>query len=209
MLWGRCSGCAMPIALRYPLVELLTAGLYLAAWWRFGLPVAPIFWIFLSLLIAATFIDFDHLIIPDEITLGGIVVGFLLSVAVPDLQGVASIPESIKASGIGVVVGGGVVYAVLRLGKLLFGRERVPVSPETPVIFHEAGLVLPTGEIPYEEVFYRESDAVTAKARRVELFDRCFSNVPVRLELMRKVPVLRIGEETFEAADQPWMSVET
>lgn len=213
-LWlrGKCANCSVSISPRYLAVEAFTGALFLLTWLKFG-PTSPgMAWALCLLFagfIAATFIDVEHLIIPDEITLGGIVVGFLLSVAVPDLQGVASIPESIKASGLGVVVGGGVVYAVLRMGKLLFGRERVPVSPETPVIFHEAGLVLPTGEIPYEEVFYRESDAVTAKARRVELFDRCFSNVPVRLELMRKVPVLRIGEETFEAADQPWMSVET
>jgi leader peptidase (prepilin peptidase)/N-methyltransferase len=62
--------------------------------------------------------------------------------------------------------------------------------------------------MPYEEVFYRPSDAVVADASRVELSDRCFANVRVRLELMRTPPVLRIGGEVFEAADQPWMSLE-
>jgi len=86
LLRGHCSGCAMPIAIRYPLVELLTALLYLLAWGRFGLPQAPVFWLFLSLLVAATFIDFDHLIIPDEITKGGIVAGVVCSVLVPGMM---------------------------------------------------------------------------------------------------------------------------
>ena len=77
----------MPISIRYPLVELLTGGLYLLAYARFGLPLAPVFWLFLSLLVAATFIDFDHLIIPDEITKGGVIAGLLCSLLVPGMMG--------------------------------------------------------------------------------------------------------------------------
>ena len=72
----------MTITFRYPMVEMLTSGLYLLAWVRFGLPVAPIVWIFISLAIAATFIDFDHLIIPNQITLGGIGAGLLSAMIV-------------------------------------------------------------------------------------------------------------------------------
>ena len=68
--------------------------------------VALIGCLFLAGLIAATFIDFEHFIIPDEITVGGIVAGVVLSFLVPALHGVASVPVSLKESLIGAVVGG-------------------------------------------------------------------------------------------------------
>ena len=70
MLWGKCSGCGSQISARYVLVEILTAACFVGLWSRYGLPLAPAYWVFLSLLIAATFIDIEHFIIPDEITLG-------------------------------------------------------------------------------------------------------------------------------------------
>ena len=70
-LRGKCSGCGAPISFRYPLVELLAAGLFLALWLKFDFPLGPAYFAFVALLLAATFIDFEHFIIPDEITLGG------------------------------------------------------------------------------------------------------------------------------------------
>ena len=137
------------------------------------------------------------------------VVGFLFSAAAPALHGVTNVPEALRASALGMLVGGGLVYGVLRLGKLLFGRQKVQLPPDSPVIFHEAGVVLPDGEMPYEELFYRKTDAVVLHAKRVELADRCYTDVPVRLELLRQPPVLHVGEETLSADDQPWMSVIT
>ncbi len=69
-LRAKCAHCGKPIAVRYPLVELLTALLFFSVWRRFSeewMLVLP-YWIFMSLVIVATFIDFDHFIIPDEIT---------------------------------------------------------------------------------------------------------------------------------------------
>jgi leader peptidase (prepilin peptidase) / N-methyltransferase len=74
----------MPISARYPLVELLTGALFVAVWNRFGLdPLTLIFWIMISGLIVATFVDFDHMIIPDSISIGGMVFGIIASVLVP------------------------------------------------------------------------------------------------------------------------------
>lgn len=213
-LWlrGRCANCAAPISPRYLAVEVLTGAVFLATWLTFGraepLMAAALCALFAGF-IAATFIDFEHLIIPDEITLGGIVAGFLFSAASPALQGAANAPAALRASALGILVGGGLVYGILRLGKLLFGRQKVALEPGTRVLFHEAGLVLPTGEIPYEELFYRKSDAVVFHARRIELADRCYANQTVRLELRREPPALRIGDETFDADDEPWMAAET
>jgi leader peptidase (prepilin peptidase)/N-methyltransferase len=83
-LWlkGRCRHCRGPISVRYPVIELMTALLFLAAELRFGL--TPVLFVrdfpFLSILVAVTFIDLEHRIIPDELSLGGLALGLLSSV---------------------------------------------------------------------------------------------------------------------------------
>src|SRR6202040_3656128 len=61
-LWlrGRCAKCGSKIAFRYFAVELLTALLFLGVWRSFPCPLAIAYWVFVSLIIAATFIDFEH-----------------------------------------------------------------------------------------------------------------------------------------------------
>ena len=173
LLRGRCSGCAMPIAIRYPLVELLTAGLYLLAWGRFGLPLAPVLWIFLSLLVAATFIDFDHLIIPDEITIGGTAVGFLCATLIPQLLGASSWWEGLLLSALGAAVGYFLLWGVVELGKLAFGLRRI--RPKESMAFEITGsdsdpsLKLGEESMPLAEFFYRESDRVEASCAWLEI----------------------------------------
>ena len=87
LLRGKCANCGSRIAFRYFAVELLTALLFLAVWLAFPWPIALVYWVFVSLLVVATFIDFEHFIIPDEITIGGTVAGVLASVALPALMG--------------------------------------------------------------------------------------------------------------------------
>ena len=74
MLRGKCKWCKSPIAFRYFLVELLTAICFLAIWHHgitaVGLPGVVALWVVTALLISATFIDIDHFIIPDSITIG-------------------------------------------------------------------------------------------------------------------------------------------
>ncbi|MBI3180837.1 MAG: prepilin peptidase [Myxococcales bacterium] len=79
-LRGRCSACKKPISVRYPLVELLTATLFLACWRRFGweYPLAPAL-LFASLLIALAFIDAEHWLLPLELTVPGMVVGLAMA----------------------------------------------------------------------------------------------------------------------------------
>src|SRR5690349_4210011 len=82
LLRGRCSACAAPISIRYPLVELLTGGLTLAAVLRFGVtPAAAVACVLLWSLIALTFIDFDTQLLPDSITLPLLWTGLLANVA--------------------------------------------------------------------------------------------------------------------------------
>src|SRR5438552_6602010 len=137
-LRGKCRNCGAPISIRYFLVELLTAILVLSCWLAFGRQsvwLALIYATFLAGLIAATFIDFEHFIIPDEITLGGMAVGFICSFLLPRLQGETSLSAAMKQSFLGIAVGAGLIYAILRLGKLLFGRQKLALPGETKIIF--------------------------------------------------------------------------
>src|SRR5580692_6803300 len=72
-LRGKCANCGAPISIRYFLVELLTGVIFALSWIAFGHESALlslVYCLFLSGLIAGTFIDFEHFIIPDEITIG-------------------------------------------------------------------------------------------------------------------------------------------
>ena len=208
MLRGRCAFCRTSISPRYLLVEAFTGAVFLSTWLMFGREepwVAVALCILFSGFIAATFIDLEHLIIPDEITLGGTVVGFLLSTAIPALQHSDGTLDAMKQSGLGIAVGAGIVYAVLRGGKLVFGRQRIDLPANSRIRFHENGMVLPDGETPYEEVFYRPSDAVRLFAHRLELADRCYWNQPVELRLAAQPATLRVGSEDFSAEAEPYM----
>ena len=198
-LGGKCRNCGAPISPRYFLVEFLTALLFLGCWVRFGHAsawVAVVMGIFLAGLVTATFIDFEHYIIPDEITIGGMVVGVLVSLLLPSLHERAVFTEGLIQSVIGLAVGGGLVYGVLRAGKLLFGRQHLKLPEKTRVVFSETALHLPDQSIPYEEIFYRRSDAVVLQAQQVELIDRGYQNVRVKLALLGQR--LEIGEERFD-----------
>ena len=202
MLRGKCRNCGAPISIRYFLVELLTGVVFLGCWLRFG-PVsaalALVYCLIMAGLITATFIDFEHFIIPDEITMGGMVLGFICSFFLPQLHGEVSVPASLKQSLIGMAVGAGLIYLIVRLGKLAFGRHKVSLPAETKIVFTETGVQLPDRAVPYEEIFYRQSDTILLKARTVELVDRCYKDVVVRLSPSK----LRIEEEEYNPETVP------
>jgi leader peptidase (prepilin peptidase)/N-methyltransferase len=78
ILKGRCRNCGERISMRYPIVELLNSVLYLFAYTHYGLSYHLFFiLIFLSSMIVITFIDIDYQIIPDSITLPGILIGII------------------------------------------------------------------------------------------------------------------------------------
>ena len=177
LLRGRCSGCALPISIRYPLVELLSAGLYLFAWHRFGLPLAVVYWIFLSLLEAATFIDFDHLIIPDEITLGGTVTGLSCATLLPNLLGASSWWQGFLLSLLGGAAGYCLLWGVVELGKKAFGQRRIhykepcafEITSKHEGNIQERSIKLGGEELSLEEIFYRSSDRVEAGCEWIEI----------------------------------------
>ena len=225
-LWlrGKCRQCAAAISPRYLTVELLTGLAFLASWLAFGKQNTPdvllaVTWGFvLAGLIVATFIDFEHFIIPDQITLGGVAFGFIVSAALPALHYTTKVvqgewiivslerpAESLMASGLGILVGAGAVFAVLQLGKLLFGRMRVPLGEGESAIFTESALHLPSEVSPFEEIFFRKSDTIRLHAKRVELVDRCYKNMDVALSPKR----LLIGDKSLDPETVPFIKVET
>ena len=105
-LRGRCRACAMPIPWRYPLVEAVTAGLCLAAYQAFGFtPDAVVAAVLLAALVAITAIDLQCQIIPDVISLPGILAGCLANVATGRVPWIDSL--------LGIVVGGGLFMVII------------------------------------------------------------------------------------------------
>ena len=140
LLRGRCRVCQTAISWRYPLVELITSFLLVTAAYiifnRFDGVIETraivsfiIYLYLLSALIVATFIDFAFRIIPDEITLSGIGLGLVLSLIFPWWHEPAVITTNLPwlNSGVsslaGLLGGGGAIYLVGLIGKLIFKKE--------------------------------------------------------------------------------------
>jgi len=84
VLGGRCRNCKTRISPRYVFIELLTAALFLACYWRFGLTLATLkYCVFGFLLLGLIFTDAETKLLPDKLTLPGLVVGVLFSLLVP------------------------------------------------------------------------------------------------------------------------------
>jgi len=115
-LRGKCAFCSARISFRYPLVEILNGLLFGYFYWRFGLSApAVVFAVLGSALLVIFFIDYDFLIIPDGITLPGLVI----ALGVSFLPGGIGIVDAL----IGLVVGGGSLYLIALAGDWLFKKE--------------------------------------------------------------------------------------
>lgn len=137
ILRGRASCCGAPFSIRYPAIELLTAVLFCWVWLIYPPVVAVIGMLFVAFLICSTFIDIDHMIIPDRFSIGGMVLGVILSICFPSLHGVEGLPvlANIQAgisAIVGALVGAGLVYWIAVLGEIVF---RKPAMGEGDVKF--------------------------------------------------------------------------
>ncbi|MDH3975328.1 MAG: prepilin peptidase [Deltaproteobacteria bacterium] len=116
ILQGKCRHCKMSISFRYPLIELLTALASVMLMIHFGPTLSYLIYLVLvSLLIVITFIDLDHRIIPDVISLPAIPLGFAASFLLPYLTWLDSL--------IGIVAGGGLLLLVAVVYEALTGQE--------------------------------------------------------------------------------------
>ena len=137
LLKGKASCCGLSFSLRYPAIELLTAVLFFWAWLIHSPTVAILGMLYISFLICSTFIDLDHMIIPDRFSIGGMVIGVLLSICCPALHGIEGLPiisniQSGITAMIGALVGAGLVYWIAVLGEVIF---RKPAMGEGDVKF--------------------------------------------------------------------------
>lgn len=117
-LWlrGHCRSCGASISARYPLVELLGGALALASWRFFGpTPAFLVHYLFLVCLVVITFIDLDHRIIPDVISLPGIPVFAAAAVFL--------LHHPWRHAATGILLGGGSLWAVAWAYQFLTGKE--------------------------------------------------------------------------------------
>jgi leader peptidase (prepilin peptidase)/N-methyltransferase len=129
ILRGRARCCGRAFSFRYPAIELLTAALFLACWLLFPPGKAAAGMVFCSILVCATFIDLDHMIIPDVFTIGGALVGVLLSMTLPVLHGhrheiflVASMRAATDAV-IGLLIGSALVLWIALFAEVVLKKE--------------------------------------------------------------------------------------
>jgi leader peptidase (prepilin peptidase)/N-methyltransferase len=124
VLGGKCRFCKTKISFRYPIVEMVTAILLAALFLKFGVTAKFLAYSVMSCgLVVATFVDFEIQEIPDEISIGGAVVGLALAFAFPSILGEAARMKALLNSVIGAVAGGGSIYLLGVAGKVMFKKE--------------------------------------------------------------------------------------
>lgn len=124
LLRGRCRNCKTMISPRYALVEMLTAVLFLSVWNIYGLdPRSLVYMVMIGGLILGTFVDLEYYIIPDRVSLGGMVAGLIFSALAPSLHGATSAGPALASSIIGLLAGSGSLYLVAELGRRAFKKE--------------------------------------------------------------------------------------
>ncbi|HSH08754.1 MAG TPA: prepilin peptidase, partial [Oceanipulchritudo sp.] len=130
LLRGRCRHCGEKFSFRYPMIEAGTALLFLGLWNAGGWPVGLVWIVFAGLMIPAAFIDLDTMEIPDTFSIGGFIVGMVLSVAVPAIHGVDPsglfFIDGIRGgvAGLqGAFVGSGLVLWVALVAEAILRRE--------------------------------------------------------------------------------------
>jgi leader peptidase (prepilin peptidase)/N-methyltransferase len=105
LLGGRCRNCRAAISWRYPLVECLTAGLFLALYLHFGLTMTMIKYLFLAaLLVAVSFIDMEYFIIPNSLVFCGVIFGIGIAFFVHDISLWSDLLGAVSCSGLLLLV---------------------------------------------------------------------------------------------------------
>lgn len=158
---GRCRGCSTSISWRYPLVEALTAALWLWVAWETGVEhwdLIAVRVLVVSALIVATFVDFELYEIPDEVSIGGMLAAPVLSFLVPALHADsrlalefsdgASVDRTgaLLASLVGVATGYGILRLVAAVAERAYGREAMGYG-DVKLLGAAGGFVGPLGAL--------------------------------------------------------------
>lgn len=199
---GKCRKCRAPITVRYLIVEVLTGALYLICWKVFPMMAAILAVIFLTILITISFIDAEHQVIPIWWTTAGSVIallgafffsGHLLNL---DIYSAGGLKDGI----LGWIAGFLALWAVLHLGKLLFGRKKhrfeealpwkvVEGREENPQIH----FLLDGEAYSWDDLFFRTSDELLLTGHSFKVDGDRVSGKELILQ-----------RESFAIGDQKW-----
>jgi leader peptidase (prepilin peptidase) / N-methyltransferase len=197
-LRGRCANCGARIAFRYFAIELLTALFFLIIWKAFPWQIAIAYWVFVALVIVATFIDFEHFIIPDEITIGGTIAGLIASTAVPQLMNADRRLMALLISAGSAALGYALLWLVLEGGKLVFGKKRIRLDKLTAFTWarhgDDADFVVGDEKSLWSDFFARENDQLLLHCSSARIAEREFADTILRFHYNR----VRVGSENFE-----------
>lgn len=123
LLRGRARCCGAHLDRRYPATETLTALIFICLWFLYPPKLFLIYAVLSAGLIVASGIDFDHLVIPDGITLGGVVLGISLSYLVPELQDQTDPTEAMIRSTLSAAMGGTVLFVLAKTASWILQKE--------------------------------------------------------------------------------------
>ena len=197
VLRGRCANCGSKIAFRYFVVELITALLFLVVWRSFPWQIAIAYWIFVSLLIVATFVDFEHFIIPDEITLGGVAAGIAASLVLPSLMSTDRRFLAVAISAGSAAFGYAILWLVLEGGKLAFGKKRIRLKQPTAFTWTRTGddadFVVGEERSLWSDHFAREKDLLLLHCDQATIDDRALGNITLQC----RYDLVTVGDETL------------
>ena len=188
-LRGRCANCGSHIPFRYFVVELVTALLFLAVWLQFPGPIAVAYWVFVSLLLVAIFIDVEHFIIPDEVTIGGIIAGLFASFVVPSLMSTESRWQALVTSAVSALIGYVILWIVLEAGKKAFGKKKIQLHQPTPFRWvrkgEDADFVVGEEQSLWSDYFSRESDVLVLLCNEATVDGRSLGTRDLRFHYNR------------------------
>jgi leader peptidase (prepilin peptidase)/N-methyltransferase len=177
-LRGKCAHCSAQIPVRYLLVELVVGILFMLVWWVFPLQVIFALWVLMALLVAITWIDAEHLIIPTNLTWGGTIVGLIANVLWPTLSHLTESQDTwvkgVTSSVIGWAAGFFGIWLIVELGKRAFGTKILRYDKEVSWFLRESQndnepmhFVIDGVEISWWDIFSRKTDHLIIKTTKV------------------------------------------
>jgi molecular chaperone GrpE (heat shock protein) len=211
MLRGKCAKCGCSISPRYLGVELLTGLLFYGIFWKLGGDWATFkewgphmlcLWLFTSLLVAGSFIDIEHYILPPEITFGGTAAGLICATLVPSLMGEESHIRGGLISAASGAVGLGGLWLVVQLGKLAFGRVKRALKNRRP------GASPSRMTKSWKDLAYRsqaELDNFRKRAAREAQEARAYANADLLRSLLPIMDNFEMGLEAAKAESEKSM----
>lgn len=200
-LRGKCAHCKTKISVRYWLVELLTAILFAAIWWIHPHPSTILIFAWCALAISISFIDAEHMLVYPVHTLSGVCIAFVAVLLNPLLMGTESWSSAILNSVLGACAGFALLFIVIQLGKLAFGKQEHSFDEGTTWSLRdprtddeELTLIIGDEEIEWSFLFGRPTDKLILKEATVTI-DHGESHSGVVILTDRQ---LHIGDQSFD-----------